>query len=94
MNTSPESNASQTVAQIALPPEEANFEVLMATLERIVTTLEKGDISLEDSMALFEQGVVLQRRCQNLLGKAEKRVHILMEKNGEIVAEDFESTAK
>lgn len=50
------------------------FEENMARLEAIVTTLEKGDATLGDSMALFEEGTKLVNQCRKELDSAEQRV--------------------
>jgi exodeoxyribonuclease VII small subunit len=55
------------------------FEALYARLEETVGKLEKGDLSLADSLALYEQGMELARRCQELLQNAELRVTRLQE---------------
>ncbi len=63
----------------------------MAELEAIVERLEKGDLSLEESLAQFERGVGLTRSCQAALKQAEQRVKVLSAKPGaEPVLEDFE----
>lgn len=64
----------------------ASFEEQITKLEDIVCKLEKGDISLDDSLALFEEGVKLTKACREQLDNAEKRVKILV--NGE--EEDFD----
>lgn len=51
-----------------------NFEQAMARLEEIVTTLERGEAPLEQSLELFEEGSKLLRRCTVLLDKAEQKV--------------------
>ncbi len=50
------------------------FEQAMKELESIVSKLEKGDISLEDSIAAYEQGELLKKRCEELLKQAEARI--------------------
>jgi len=57
---------------------EKKFETAMARLEEIVTELEKGDIPLEQSLRLFEEGVKLARICQTRLQEAERKVEILL----------------
>jgi exodeoxyribonuclease VII small subunit len=58
------------------------FEETLAALETLVKQLEKGDLSLEESLKSFEQGVKLTRACQTALQEAEQKVQILLEKNG------------
>ncbi|MFN2502604.1 MAG: exodeoxyribonuclease VII small subunit [Pyrinomonadaceae bacterium] len=57
---------------------EKPFETSLAELEQIVTRLENGDLPLEESLELFEQGIKLSRECRERLSKAERRIEILM----------------
>lgn len=69
------------------------FEQSMTELESIVTKLEAGDITLDDSLELFEEGIKLAKTCQKKLDDAEKKVKILTtSKDGEVTAEDFGGT--
>ena len=54
------------------------FESSLASLERIVRELERGDLPLEKSLELFEQGVRLSRECQERLNEAERRIEVLL----------------
>ncbi len=54
-----------------------DFESAIAELETIVKTLEAGDLSLEDSLQLFERGVQLSRFCHTRLEDAERRIEVL-----------------
>lgn len=54
------------------------FESQLAALEKIVRELERGDLPLEESLQLFEQGVRLSRECQERLNQAERRIELLM----------------
>ncbi len=66
------------------------FEQSMTELEEIVTKLEAGDITLDDSLELFEKGIGLAKACRKKLDEAEKKVKILSTTDdGEITAEDF-----
>lgn len=67
----------------------ASFEESLAELEQLVAKLERGEISLEESLEAFEKGVNLTRTCQQALRNAEQKVQILMEKNGKQVLEPF-----
>ncbi len=69
--------------------KQPDFETALAELETLVETLEQGDISLEESLKLFERGVNLTRNCQKALQEAEQKVQILLEKSGE--PEEFET---
>ena len=57
------------------------FESSLEELERIVRELEQGELPLEKSLELFEQGVKLSRECQDRLNQAERRIEILMRDN-------------
>jgi exodeoxyribonuclease VII small subunit len=57
---------------------EKTFEASLAQLETIVKQLEQGDLSLEESLKLFEKGVTLSRECRERLNEAERRIEILM----------------
>ncbi len=64
--------------------EKMNFERAMARLEEIVKQLERGDVPLESSLALFEEGTALIRSCGSFLDEAEQKVVRLMKtENGE-----------
>ena len=59
-------------------PEGQTFESSLAALEKIVRDLERGDLPLEESLQLFEQGVRLSRQCQERLSQAERRIEVLL----------------
>jgi exodeoxyribonuclease VII small subunit len=61
--------------------ENLSFEESLGELETIVQNLEQGDISLEDSMTLFERGLSLSQLSQNKLQDAEQKIQILLDKN-------------
>ena len=70
---------------------EKNFEAALARLEEIVKKLETGDLPLEQSLKLFEEGVKLSRLCNKRLEEAERKVeNLLKDKAGNIVAQPFE----
>lgn len=54
-----------------------HFEESVTELEAIVKQLEKGDLTLEESLKQFEKGIGLARRCQDVLNKAEQRIEVL-----------------
>lgn len=62
----------------------------MEELEKIVADLEKGDMNLEDSLIKFEEGMNLSKECSKMLNEAEKKITILLEKDGKIEESDFE----
>lgn len=61
----------------AADPSPLSFEQALTELEGLVDTLERGELSLEDSLAAFERGIQLTRTCQHVLDAAEQRVRIL-----------------
>ena len=64
-------------------PSIKDFEAALAELDTLVKKLEDGDLSLEQSLALYERGVQLSRFCHARLEEAEKRIEILNER-GEV----------
>lgn len=67
------------------------FEDAMKKLEEIVGKMEKGDMPLNDSLKMFEEGIKLTRFCSQELSKAEKKVELLTrDTKGELVAVPFE----
>ena len=74
-------------------PEEMPFEAAIARLEVIVKTMEGDSLSLDESLALYEEGVALTRRLNRELEEAEQRVQILQRTaDGEIKPAPFAST--
>ncbi len=70
---------------------EKKFEAALARLEEIVKELETGELPLEQSLKLFEEGIKLSRICNKRLEEAERRVEILLkDKAGNISAQPFE----
>jgi exodeoxyribonuclease VII small subunit len=55
------------------------FEQAMARLETIVSELEKGELSLDDSLKIFEEGIKLSKTCLKMLDDAERKVEILIQ---------------
>ena len=80
-----------TKSFIYMPKKKSTtlFEDSLAELEQLVSQLEQGDISLEESLKSFERGVTLTRTCQQALQEAEQKVQILIEKNGTQTLEPF-----
>ena len=56
------------------PVEEMSFEQAMHELERVVDQLERGDVALDASIALYERGAALKKRCEDELKRAEEKV--------------------
>ena len=72
---------------------EKSFEESLRELEEIVERLEAGDLPLEQSLELFEQGVKLSRSCQKRLDEAERKVEILLKgQDGSYKPSSFEET--
>ncbi len=70
---------------------ELSFEKKLQRLEKIVDTLEAGNVPLEDSLKMFEEGVGLIRSCQTILNTAEQKIQKLVEdKNGNVTLEPFD----
>jgi exodeoxyribonuclease VII small subunit len=68
-----------------------SFETQLGALERIVRELERGDLQLEESLKLFEDGVRLSRECQERLNQAERRIEVLLrDSEGRPVLSAFE----
>jgi len=77
------------------PGKKPDFENSLARLEEIVGKLENANLSLDEAMKLFEEGVQLSRDCQKYLGQAEGKVEILLKKaGGELAAEPFDPEAE
>jgi exodeoxyribonuclease VII small subunit len=70
---------------------EKSFEKSLEELEMIVMKLEDGDLPLEESLRLFENGIKLSRECRERLTAAERKIQVLVkDASGELVATDFE----
>lgn len=67
--------------------EEQTFEAAFAELEAIVTRLERGELTLDESVGAFERGTALLKLCTTKLDAAEKRVRVLLESSDGNVAE-------
>ena len=76
-----------------MPPRKAAFpfEESLAKLEGLVEKMEAGELSLEDSLKTFEEGVKLTRECQQALVKAEQKVKTLIESQDGISEQVFDS---
>ena len=73
------------------PPKKPDFEKSLVRLEEVVRRLESPQLSLDDAMKLFEEGVQLSRECQKQLEEAEGRVEILLKKaDGKLTPEPFD----
>lgn len=71
--------------------ENQTFEASMARLEQIVRAMERGDVALEESLKLFQEGTELVRNCQKLLDDAQLQIKkIMASEDGNPVEEDFQ----
>jgi exodeoxyribonuclease VII small subunit len=68
----------------------AKFEECLERLEKIVAELEKGDVSLDHALELFDEGMKLSGSCRKELEEAEGKVEILLKRNGKLQPEPFE----
>ena len=86
---------NSTPAKKSEAAKKPDFEYSLARLEEIVKKLEGANLSLDDAMKLFEEGVQLSRDCQKYLEQAEGKVEILLKKTGgEMAAEPFDPEAE
>ncbi|WP_196139244.1 exodeoxyribonuclease VII small subunit [Aliikangiella sp. G2MR2-5] len=72
--------------------KKVTFEEQLSQLEAIVDSLEQGELSLEESLTRFEQGVKLTRECQKALDQAQQKVQILSQDNE--LLQDFREDAE
>ena len=67
---------------MAKKDKQIQFEEAYKRLDDIVTKLESGDLSLEDSMTLFEEGIILTKTCKSRLEAAEQKIQLLLKDSG------------
>lgn len=67
-----------------------DFEKALEELEKLVSSMEDGELSLEDSLQAFEKGIKLTRECQTALKKAEQKVQVLINQDGDTEELEFE----
>lgn len=70
---------------MSTPRKALNFEKSLAELESLVERMEEGELSLEESLKAFENGIRLTQQCQQALASAQQRVQVLMQQEGEEV---------
>ena len=70
-------------------PESAGFEASLQRLEAVVAQLERADLTLEDSVKLFEEGMALVEVCRKQLDAAEGKVEMLVRRAGAVATEPF-----
>ena len=69
--------------------ENENFEEMMKHLEDIANELENGNLNLDESVKKIEEGIVLSKKCNEILEKAEKKITILINKGEDIEENNF-----
>ena len=72
--------------------EKFNFNKGLLNLEEIISKMESGDLSLEESLKYFEEGVKIHRQCHTALSDAEQRIKILSESDNYNEEKSFENT--
>lgn len=75
---------------MATTAKAVDFEQSLEALQNLVERLESGNLSLEESLGAFEQGVALTRECQQALTQAEQKVALLLEQDGQLTTEPFQ----
>lgn len=68
---------------------KGTFEENIVELEKVVIQLEQGDMALDKAIEVFEKGISLSKECNKKLDDAEKKINILIESNGEVSEEAF-----
>lgn len=68
-----------------------DFERALEDLEQLVSAMEEGELSLEDSLQAFEKGIKLTRKCQAALKQAEQKVQVLINEDGDTEELDVEA---
>jgi len=68
---------------------DQSFETSLDELESLVDKLEKGQLTLDESLELFEKGMKLARVCNTKLSEAERKIEILTEENGKLKEVEF-----
>ena len=75
---------------MAKTKKSVDFEEALDQLEELVEDMENGDLTLEESLKAFEQGIKLTRECQTALSQAEQKVQMLIEENGKLKTIDLD----
>ena len=73
--------------------KKLDYEASITELESLVERLEQGDLSLEESLKLYESGVLLTRDCQESLSQAEQKVQLLLQQSDQANIVDFEGNS-
>lgn len=70
--------------------KSVDFEQQLSSLEALVESLESGELSLEESLKAFEQGIKVARECQTALKDAEQKVEVLIKQGDQLVSQPFD----
>ena len=73
-----------------MPAKKNNFESNLERLKEIVDTLDDNEITLDQSLKLFEEGIKLYRKCNDTIDKAEQKISILIEENDKILEKEYD----
>ena len=71
--------------------KEKSFEEMMQALENISSELESGKLTLDESVKKFEEGMKMAKQCNSILEETEKKITILLEKDGDLKEENFQT---
>lgn len=77
---------------MAARKKQPDFETAIEQLESLVNTMESGELTLEESLQAFEQGIKLTRDCQAKLANAEQKVQMLLQDGDQLVARPLEES--
>ncbi len=78
---------------MAKEEKNVSFEQALAQLEQIVSAIEGGQVGLEESLAKYEQGMALVKKCRTLLESAEKRIEMISQTDSGLTTAPLEDTA-
>ncbi|MEI7766651.1 MAG: exodeoxyribonuclease VII small subunit [Phycisphaerae bacterium] len=78
---------------MAKEEKNVSFEQALAQLEQIVSAIEGGQVGLEESLAKYEQGMALVKKCRTLLESAEKRIEMISQTDSGLTTAPLEETA-
>ena len=76
---------------MAARKKSPDFEQRLSQLESLVSSMEQGNLTLEESLKAFEEGISITRECQQALKEAEQKVEILTNNRTELITEPFEN---
>ncbi len=77
---------------MAEKPKTLDFEKQLKELESLVSSLESGELSLDQALQAYEKGIALTRECQAALEQAQQRIQVVSERHGEITSEPLDTS--